>query len=160
MKTKFISLLAIILGLLIIIFPVMGIVGVNGLISLSVLLVSIYLLIVGTSIIDYNKTCAILNLLLGLILLLLSIFLIYNPSFLGVIAGLTLYIAGIMLIVVGLVSLINNRSTRYGFYIGIAGVVLGLLYLIIGTFITDPIVLGTLIGAWLVISGILKLMDG
>ncbi|MBE6491763.1 MAG: DUF308 domain-containing protein [Methanobrevibacter sp.] len=160
MKTKFISLLAIILGLLIIIFPVMGIVGVNGLISLSVLLVSIYLLIVGTSIIDYNKTGAILNLLLGLILLLLSIFLIYNPSFLGVIAGLTLYIAGIMLIVVGLVSLINNRSTRYGFYIGIAGVVLGLLYLIIGTFITDPIVLGTLIGAWLVISGILKLMDG
>ena len=160
MKTKFISLLAIILGLLIIIFPVMGIVGVNGLISLSVLLVSIYLLIVGTSIIDYNKTGAILNLLLGLILLLLSIFLIYNPSFLGVIAGLTLYIAGIMLIVVGLVSLINNRSTRYGFYIGIAGVVLGLLYLIIGTFITDPIVLGTLIGAWLVISGIFKLMDG
>ena len=159
MKTKFISLLAIILGLLIIIFPVMGIVGVNGLISLSVLLVSIYLLIVGTSIIDYNKTGAILNLLLGLILLLLSIFLIYNPAFLGVIAGLTLYIAGIMLIVVGLVSLINNRSTRYGFYIGIAGVVLGLLYLIIGTFITDPIVLGTLIGAWLVISGILKLMD-
>ena len=156
MKTKFISLLAIILGLLIIIFPVMGIVGVNGLISLSVLLVSIYLLIVGTSI----KTGAILNLLLGLILLLLSIFLIYNPAFLGVIAGLTLYIAGIMLIVVGLVSLINNRSTRYGFYIGIAGVVLGLLYLIIGTFITDPIVLGTLIGAWLVISGILKLMDG
>ena len=160
MKTKFISLLAIILGLLIIIFPVMGIVGVNGLISLSVLLVSIYLLIVGTSIIDYNKTGALLNLLLGLILLLLSIFLIYNPAFLGVIAGLTLYIAGIMLIVVGLVSLINNRSTRYGFYIGIAGVVLGLLYLIIGTFITDPIVLGTLIGAWLVISGILKLMDG
>ena len=93
MKTKFISLLAIILGLLIIIFPVMGIVGVNGLISLSVLLVSIYLLIVGTSIIDYNKTGAILNLLLGLILLLLSIFLIYNPAFLGVIAGLTLYIA-------------------------------------------------------------------
>ena len=160
MKTKFISLLAIILGLLIIIFPVMGIVGVNGLISLSVLLVSIYLLIVGTSIIDYNKSGAILNLLLGLILLLLSIFLIYNPAFLGVIAGLTLYIAGIMLIVVGLVSLINNRSTRYGFYIGIAGVVLGLLYLIIGTFITDPIVLGTLIGAWLVISGILNLMDG
>ena len=160
MKTKFISLLAIILGLLIIIFPVMGIVGVNGLISLSVLLVSIYLLIVGTSIIDYNKSGAILNLLLGLILLLLSIFLIYNPAFLGVIAGLTLYIAGIMLIVVGLVSLINNRTTRYGFYIGIAGVVLGLLYLIIGTFVTNPIVLGTLIGAWLVISGILNLMDG
>ena len=160
MKTKFISLLAIILGLIVIIFPAMGIIGVNGLISLSVLLISVYLLVVGTSIIDYNKTGAILDIFLGLVLLLLSIFLIYNPSFLGAISGLTLYIAGIILIVVGLVTLINNRTTRYGFYIGIAGVILGLLYLIIGTFIADPTVLGTLIGAWLVISGILKLMDG
>ena len=65
-----------------------------------------------------------------------------------------------MLIIVGVVSLINNRQSRYGFYIGIAGVVLGLLYIVIGTFIADPIVLGTLIGLWLVISGVLKLMDG
>ena len=81
MKSKFISLLAILLGLLIIIFPVMGIVGVADLIALSVLLISIYLLIVGISIIDYNKTGAILDLVLGIILLLLSIFLIFNPAF-------------------------------------------------------------------------------
>ena len=90
MKTKFISLLAIILGLIVIIFPAMGIIGINGLISLSVLLISIYLLVVGTSIIDYNKPGAILDIFLGLILLVLSIFLIYNPSFIGAISGLTL----------------------------------------------------------------------
>jgi uncharacterized membrane protein HdeD (DUF308 family) len=39
-------------------------------------------------------------------------------------------------------------------------VVLGLLYIIIGTYVTDPIILGTLIGIWLVVSGVLKLMDG
>ena len=65
-----------------------------------------------------------------------------------------------MLIVVGLVSLINNRQSRYGFYIGVAGVVLGLLYIVIGTYVANPIILGTLIGLWLVISGVLKLMDG
>lgn len=160
MKTKFISLYAIILGLIVIIFPAMGIIGLNDLISLSVLLVSIYLLIVGTSIIDYNKTGAIIDLILGTVLLMLSIFLIYNPAYLGFLTGLIIYIAGIMLIVVGLVSLINNRNTRNGFYIGIAGVVLGLLYIIIGTFVTNSIVLAALIGIWLVISGILNLMDG
>jgi uncharacterized membrane protein HdeD (DUF308 family) len=160
MKTKFISLLAIILGLIIIIFPIMGFIGVSALISLSVLLTSIYLLVVGVSIIDYNKTGAILDLILGIILLLLSICLIFNPALLGFLAEITLYLAGIMLIVVGLVSLINNRQSRYGFYIGIAGVVLGLLYIIIGTYISNPIILGTLIGIWLVISGILNLMDG
>lgn len=160
MKTKFISLLAIILGLIIIIFPMMGAISVSALIGLSVLLMSIYLLVVGVSIIDYNTSGAILDLLLGIILLLLSVSLIFNPSLLGFLAEITLYLAGIMLIVVGLVSLINNRQSRYGFYIGIAGVVLGLLYIIIGTYISNPIILGTLIGIWLVISGILNLLDG
>ena len=160
MKNKFISLLAIIFGILIIAFPVMGVIGVADLIGLSVLLISIYLLVVGVAIIDYNKTGSILDLALGLILLLLSICLIFNPALLGFLTQISLYLAGIMLIVVGLVSLINNRVSRYGFYIGIAGVVLGLLYIVIGTYVANPIVLGTLIGLWLVISGVLKLMDG
>ncbi len=159
MKTKFISLLAIILGLIIIIFPMMGTIGVSALIGLSVLLMSIYLLVVGVSIIDYNTSGAILDLLLGIILLLLSVSLIFNPSLLGFLAEITLYLAGIMLIVVALISLINNRNSRYGFYIGIAGVVLGLLYIIIGSYISNPVILGTLIGIWLVLSGIFKLMD-
>ena len=159
MKTKFISLLGILLGLIIIVFPVMGVIGVSSLIGLSVLLMSVYLLVIGVSIIDYNTRGSILDLFLGIVLLLLSICLIFNPALLGFLAEITLYLAGIMLIVVGLVSLINNRVSRYGFYIGIAGVVLGLLYIIIGTYIANSIVLGTLIGMWLIISGVLKLMD-
>lgn len=160
MKSKFISILAIIFGLLLIIFPIMGVIGVADLIGLAILLISIYLLIVGVSIIDYNKRGAILDLFLGIVFLLLSLCLIYHISLIGFLAQITLYLAGIMLIVVAVVSLINNRQSRYGFYIGIAGVVLGLLYIIIGTYINDPIVLGTLIGLWLIISGVLKLMDG
>ena len=159
MKTKFVSLLAILLGLIIIIFPALGLIGASSLIGLSVLLMSIYLLIVGVTIIDYNTSGAIIDLTLGLLLLFLSIGLIFNPALLGFITEITLYLAGIMLIIVAVASLINNRSSRYGFYIGIAGIVLGLLYIIIGTYISNPIVLGTLIGIWLVISGILKLMD-
>ncbi|WP_295610745.1 DUF308 domain-containing protein [uncultured Methanobrevibacter sp.] len=160
MKTKFISILAIIFGLIIIIFPVMGLIKTGALIGLSLLLISIYLLVVGVAIIDYNKSGAILDLILGVVLLILSICLIFNVAIIGVLAQITFYLAGITLIVVGLVSLVNNRQSRYGFYIGIAGIVLGLLYIIIGTYVADPIILGTLIGLWLIISGILKLMDG
>lgn len=159
MKTKFISLLSIILGMLVIIFPVMGVIGISSLIGLSVLLISIYLLVLGVAIMDYNKRGSILDLALGLILLLLSISLIFDPALLGFLAEITLYLAGIILILVGLASLINNRTSRYGFYIGIIGVVLGLLYIIIGTFIENPVVLGSLIGIWLIASGILRLMD-
>lgn len=160
MKSKFISILAMILGLIIIIFPVMGIIGVSDLIGLSILLISIYLLVVGVAVIDYNKSGAIIDLILGIVLLFLSICLIFNVGLFGFLAQITLYLAGIMLIVVGVVSLINNRQSRYGFYIGIAGVVLGLVYIVVGTYVANPVILGILIGAWLVISGILRLLDG
>ena len=159
MKTKFISLLAVIFGLILIIFPVLGIIGVNSLIALSLLLISIYLLVTGVSIIDYNKSGAIIDLILGIVFLFISIFLIFSPSFLTFLAEITLYLAGITLIIVGLISLINNRDSRYGFYIGIAGVVLGLIYIVVGTYITNTIIFGLLIGIWLVLSGIFKLAD-
>ena len=66
-----------------------------------------------------------------------GICLIFNFAILGFIAEITLYLAGIMLIIVGVVSLVNNRQSRYAFYIGIAGVLLGLIYIIIGTYVTD-----------------------
>ncbi|MGX8694166.1 MAG: DUF308 domain-containing protein [Methanobrevibacter sp.] len=159
MKTKFISLLAILLGMVIIIFPVLGVVGVSSLIGLSVLLVSIYLLLLGVSIIDYNTSGAIIDLILGLLLLFLSIGLIFNPALLGFLTEISLYFAGIMLIIVGVAALINNRSSRYGFYIGISGIILGVLYIIIGTYLANPIILGSLIGIWLVISGVLRFLD-
>ena len=83
MKTKFVSLLAVFLGLIIIVFPLMGVVGASSLIGLSALLMSIYLLVTGITIIDYNSRGAILDLVLGLLLLFVSICLIFNPALLG-----------------------------------------------------------------------------
>ena len=159
MKTKFISLFAIILGIFIIAFPMFGVIGVSAILGLSVLFLAIYSLMVGIAIIDYNTTGSILDLILGMLLLILSMGLIFNPSLLGILTELSLYIAGIILIIGGLVALLNNRSSRYGFYIGIIGIILGVLYIIIGTYLSNPIILGSFIGIWLIINGILKLID-
>ena len=160
MKNKFVSLLGIILGIIIIAFPMIGVIGTSSLIGLSVLLISIYLLAAGVAIIDYNKSGAIIDLILGIILLFLSLGLIFNPNLFAFLAEISLYLAGIVLIIVGVVALVNNRHARFGFYIGVSGIILGLLYIIVGTYVADPIILGTLIGLWLVITGVLKIIDG
>jgi uncharacterized membrane protein HdeD (DUF308 family) len=159
MKTKFISILAMLLGLLMIVLPASGLIALGDLIGLSILLISIYLLIMGVTIIDYNKVGAILDLILGTALLILSILLIFVPSLVGFLASITLYLAGIMLIIAGLISLINNRSSKWGFYTGIIGVVLGVVYIIVGTYINNPIILGALIGIWLILGGISNILD-
>ena len=160
MKNQFVSLLAIILGIIIIAFPMIGVIGTSSLIGLSILLISIYLLVVGVAIIDYNKSGAIIDLILGILLLFLSIGLIFNPNLFAFLTEISLYLSGIILIIVGVVALVNNRNTRFGFYTGISGILLGLLYIIIGTYVSNPIILGTLIGLWLVITGVLKFIDG
>ena len=160
MKNKFVSLLGIILGIIIIAFPMIGVIGTSSLIGLSVLLISIYLLVAGVAIIDYNKSGSIIDLILGIILLFLSLGLIFNPNLFAFLAEISLYLAGIVLIIVGVVALVNNRHARFGFYIGVSGIILGLLYVIVGTYVADPIILGTLIGLWLVITGVLKIIDG
>ena len=86
--------------------------------------------------------------------------LIFNPNLFAFLAEISLYLAGIVLIIVGVVALVNNRHARFGIYIGVSGIILGLLYIIVGTYVADPIILGTLIGLWLVITGVLKIIDG
>lgn len=159
MKNKIVSLLAIILGIMIISFPILGVVSTSAILGLSVLFISIYALLTGISITDYNTPGSIIDIALGVILLIISIGIIFNPALFGFLAEITLYLAGIILIIAGVVSLVNNRNSKYGFYIGIAGIILGVCYIIIGTYIANPIILGTLIGIWLVISGIMRLLN-
>ena len=160
MKNKSIGILAIILGIIIIAFPMLGVVGTGALFGLSTLLISIVVLMVGVSIMDYNTIGAAFDYIIGVIMLIISILIIFNPNYFAFLAAIILYIAGIFIMIIGLISLINNRHAKYGFYIGIAGVVLGIIYIIIGTYIKDPLILGSLIGIWLIITGVLKLLDG
>jgi uncharacterized membrane protein HdeD (DUF308 family) len=66
--------------------------------------------------------------------------------------------AGIFLIIAGLISLVDGMHRKMA-WAGILGIVLGIIYLILGVFAFSPVNLGFLIGIWLVITGIFKLVE-
>lgn len=160
MKNRLVSLLAIILGIIIIAFPMLGVIGTSALFGVSILFIGIVLLLMGVSIVDYKTVGAVVYFLLGIIMLIFSLILIFNPTYFAFLGAIMLYLAGIFLIIIGLIALINDRHSRYGFYAGIFAIVLGVIYIIVGTYISDPLILGTLIGIWLIITGILKFIEG
>ena len=92
-------------------------------------------------------------------MLIISLGLIFNPSIFAFLTALTIYLAGIFLIIIGLIIIVGNRDNKYGFWMGILGIVLGVIYIILGTYIKNPLVLGSLIGIWLLVTGILNLLD-
>ena len=158
-KQTTISIIAIILGIITIAFPLFGVIAASDILGLSVLLLAIFLLTNGVSEVDYNTTRGLLNIILGIVMLIISLGLIFNPSIFAFLTALTIYLAGIFLIIIGLIVIVGNRDNKYGFWIGIFGIVLGVIYIIIGTYIRNPIILGSLIGIWLVVTGVLNLLD-
>ena len=158
-KQTTISIIAIILGILIIAFPMLGVIAASDILGLSVLLLSIFLLANGVSEVEYNTTRGLINTILGIIMLIISLGLIFNPSIFAFLTALTIYLAGIFLIIIGLIIIVGNRDNKYGFWMGILGIVLGVIYIILGTYIKNPLILGSLIGIWLLVTGVLNLLD-
>ena len=158
-KQTTISIIAIILGFITIAFPMLGIIAASDILGLSVLLLAVFLLTNGVSEVEYNTTRGLLNTILGIVMLIISLGLIFNPSIFAFLTALTIYLAGIFLIIIGLIIIVGNRDNKYGFWMGILGIVLGVIYIIIGTYINNPIVLGSLIGIWLLVTGILNLLN-
>ena len=158
-KQTTISIIAIILGILIIAFPMLGVIAASDILGLSVLLLAIFLLANGVSEVEYNTTRGLINTILGIIMLIISLGLIFNPSISAFLTALTIYLAGIFLIIIGLIIIVGNRDNKYGFWMGILGIVLGVIYIILGTYIKNPLILGSLIGIWLLVTGVLNLLD-
>ena len=158
-KQTTLSIIAIILGIITIAFPMLGVIGAADILGLSVLLLAIFLLANGVSEVEYNTTRGLINTILGLIMLIISLGLIFNPSLFAFLTALTIYLAGIFLIIIGLIIIVGNRDNKYGFWMGILGILLGVIYIIIGTYINNPLILGSLIGIWLIVTGILNLLN-
>ena len=150
--------LAIILGLIVIAFPFLTTMTVSIFAGLLVLMIAIWLFIVGISEFGINKTSSILNLILGIIALIFGFGLIINPALFSFIAGLTLYLAGFFLIVTGIIALMDGMTRKYA-WSGVLGIVLGIIYIILGAYAFNPVNLGILIGLWLIITGIFKMFE-
>lgn len=158
-KQTTLSIIAIILGIITIAFPMLGVIAAADILGLSVLLLAIFLLANGVSEVEYNTTRGLINTILGLIMLVISLGLIFNPSIFAFLTALTIYLAGIFLIIIGLIIIVGNRDNKYGFWMGILGILLGVIYIIIGTYINNPLILGSLIGIWLVVTGVLNFLN-
>ena len=158
MGNKYISLIAIILGIIILVFPLTGVIETSALIGLSIFVISIFLLIMSGNMLNNNKIKAIISLIIGILLLILSIAVIFDVGSFSSLTQVLLYLGAITFIIVGAYLLRNNRDTKIGLYLGITGVILGIIYIIIASFVTSQVIYGILIGLWLIIAGGLTLI--
>ena len=151
------ALILIVLGLIIIAFPVLGIIPFSVLTGLAVLFLGVGLITAGLTTLDENMAMGIVELTLGVLAIILGIGFIFNPSLFSIVAAVFVFIAGLFLRISGIVAI----STRVGgnIWTGLIAIILGIVYLIVAIYIANPLYLGLLIGLWLLITGILMLFQ-
>ena len=156
MQTKTSGLILIILGLIIIAFPILGILPFSLLLGISLLFLGIGLLIAGIIEIRASSSMGIVELILGIIAVVLGVGFIINPGLFSFLVALLIYIAGIFLIIMGIMAFFARIRNKW---VSIVPIILGLIYIFIGSIVANPFYLGALIGLWLLITGIVLLFQ-
>lgn len=155
-RNVLVGILAIILGLMVIAFPLISVFTFSVLAGLGVLILGIWFLVQSFHIWESSKGGSIAYLILGIIAIIAGIGLVGNILALSFLASFILYLAGFFLLMSGILTLFAGEGgSAKG--VGVFGIILGILYIILGLYAWDPIYLAFLIGIWLVISGIFQL---
>ncbi len=157
MKNAIMGILAIILGILVMVFPVVGVVAASFIAGFAVIMLAIWFLIAGVAEMQVSRIVGILYVILGIIALIIGFGLVFNPALFAFLTGIILYLAGILMIIAGVIALLGGLDAKYRVWGGILGIVLGIIYIILGTYAFNPIYLGFLIGIWLLLTGIFSI---
>jgi uncharacterized membrane protein HdeD (DUF308 family) len=149
-----IGILAIVLGLLLLVFPLLGEIVLSTFVSIVFLLIGIYFLGISFGEFSKNKVSAILNFIFGLITLILGLFLVGNVILFDILASFYFFVFGFLYIFSGILGIFSRISVFGRASSGIF-IVLGILTLILGYLtLLNPLFIAIILGIGLVIDGI------
>ncbi len=147
------GILAIILGLLVMIFPLFSVFTVSVLAGIGILFLGIWFLLQSFAVWDGSNGVSVVYLILGILAIIVGIGLFGNIFAFSFLVSLWLYIAGFFFILSGIMSLFAKEGT-FGKGSGVLGVILGIMYIILAAYAWNPYYLALLIGIWLIVDGI------
>jgi membrane protein HdeD len=147
------GILAIILGLLAIAFPLFSIFTVTMIAGIGILILGIWLLIQSFAVWQVSKVSSIAYLIIGITALIVGVVLFGNIIALSFLLSNWFYITGLLLILSGIMSLFTKARIA-GKLSGTLGILMGIIYIVLASYAWNPLYLALLIGIWLIIDGV------
>jgi uncharacterized membrane protein HdeD (DUF308 family) len=154
-RNIFVGILAVILGLIVILFPLISISTFSFIAGVGIIFLGIWIL--GQSFKAKGLAEGIADLIIALFAIMLGIVFMGDIKAFQFFSSLALYIVGLFVALSGLSSLSGGGAK--GKAIGVLGIILGVLFIVIGTYAYNPLVLAAVIGAFLIIAGIMEIFD-
>ncbi len=155
-RNIFVGILAIILGLIVIVFPLISVVSLSKLVGIGIIFLGIWILV--QSLKSGSLAAGVAGLILSIFVIMMGIVFVGDIKAFAFFTFAAIYIVGFFIILAGLAALASGQGLKEK-GIGALGVIIGILFIVVGTFTGNPFVLSAMIGAFLIIAGIMEIFD-
>lgn len=157
-KNQILGILGIILGIIVISFPVFSELAGSILAGLGLIFLGIWLMALSFDNWGYNNLGSLAALVISLVCILLGIGFIGNIILFEMLLDGAFYLVGILLIFSGIFQLINPGDA-FDKIVGLIGVVTGVLYLFMAYIAFDPEFMALVLGLWLLVAGFMQFLS-
>ena len=136
-------------------FPLISIFTVNAIAGIGIIFIGIWILI--KSLKNDSLAAGVAGLIVAVFAIMMGIVFIGDIKAFEFFTFIALYVVGFFIALAGITSLISGEGLK-GKATGALGIIIGILFVIIGTYAANPLVLAAMIGAFLVIAGIIEII--
>lgn len=154
-----VGLVAIILGILVIVFPLFSLLTASIIAGLGIVFLGIWILATSLDLADKDFLRSFILLLIGISGVMLGIGIIGRIAAFELLISLSMYIAGVYLIISGILSIFDHRYTKAR-GLGGLGIILGFLVMILSFLTWNLYHLAVLIGLGLILYGLAQFITG
>jgi membrane protein HdeD len=155
-RNVLLGILGILLGIIVIVFPLISIFTVNAIAGIGLIFVGLW--IIFKSLKNDSLAAGVAGLLVAIFAIMMGIVFIGDIKAFEFFSFIALYIVGFFLALAGVESLISGKGIQSK-GTGVLGIIIGILFVVIGTYAANPLVLAALIGAFLIIAGIVEIFE-
>jgi len=152
-KNVFVGILAVLLGLIVILFPLISVSTFSLIAGVSIIFLGIWILAQAFK--TKSLAAGIADLIIAIFAIMLGIVFMGDIKAFAFFSSIAIYIVGLFVALSGLSSL-SGKGAK-GKAIGVLGIIMGVLFIVIGTYAYNPLVLAAVIGAFLIIAGIMEI---
>ena len=153
-KNVVLGILGIILGIIVIVFPLISVFTVNAIAGIGIIFIGIWILL--KSLKNDSISAGVAGLIVAVFAIMMGIVFIGDIKAFEFFSFIALYIVGFFVALAGLESLISGKGLK-GKGVGVLGIIIGILLVVLGSFAANPLVLAALIGAFLIIAGLIEI---
>jgi membrane protein HdeD len=153
-KNVVLGILGILLGVIVIVFPLISVFTVNAIAGIGIIFIGIWILL--KSLKNESIAAGVAGLIVAVFAIMMGIVFIGDIKAFEFFSFIALYIVGFFVALAGLESLISGKGVK-GKGVGALGILIGILLVVLGSFAANPLVLAALIGAFLIIAGLIEI---